>query len=512
MDTLTRTVLFTDLADYTGRVSRADREELHRMLSEHEQAVRPVVEGRGGRIVKNIGDSFLCLFPAATEALRAALDIQALEAYRDAQLIRVALNTGDVEVIEDDAFGGPVNLASRILGITPPGEIWFGDGTRACMNEPEIPWERVGSFSLKGVPGEQTCYRAVPGHRTWLPMAVSSAIKAGTLLRCQPGQPLPRVPPGAVVLFEGFAAGSPELGEAIDALPVLEPASYYLAAYRLPAGEREAWRATGRGLVIGTPEAIDRAILEVAKLSARGSAQTLEDSSTMLLNVRAQVDLQLVVCGLALPDVPLSGVVAGYTYDLTPDGVWATSSSAALLRLDVAGDGTWLTAFAEDIAVDGSLVPAGQRTPLHEGTVVRTRAGELRYRALERPYRGIMLLDTERWLGVMNGQTAEIGRKPGPPGLATPARGGDENVRWLPGPRAERARQSSFSLERVLTGRRHAAVEVGNDAVRVLPLHDKLPTYLLRADGLQRVDAPRQVQVGDMLITGTAVTCIRPPE
>ena len=75
MGTATRTVVFTDLANYTAKVARSDREGLRRILDEHQQLIEPICARNQGRIVKNLGDSFMILFPAATDALRASLDI-----------------------------------------------------------------------------------------------------------------------------------------------------------------------------------------------------------------------------------------------------------------------------------------------------------------------------------------------------------------------------------------------------------------------------------------------------
>ena len=108
MGTTTRTVVFTDLANYTAKVARTDREGLRAILQEHEQLVQPVVERYGGRIVKNLGDSFLILFNSATDGLRAALDIQDLVTQGGGSPIRLAMNTGDIEEIDGDAFGEPV--------------------------------------------------------------------------------------------------------------------------------------------------------------------------------------------------------------------------------------------------------------------------------------------------------------------------------------------------------------------------------------------------------------------
>ena len=50
MRTVTRTVVFTDLAGYTASVSRADREGLRDLIVKHEAYVTPIVERHGGRI------------------------------------------------------------------------------------------------------------------------------------------------------------------------------------------------------------------------------------------------------------------------------------------------------------------------------------------------------------------------------------------------------------------------------------------------------------------------------
>ena len=147
MGTVTRTVCFTDLANYTAKTSRMDREGLRRVLLEHEALVAPIVNKYGGRIIKNLGDSYMCLFQSATDSARAALDIQEVVMAEGAIQIRLAMTTGDVEEIDGDAFGEAANLAARILAKTPTSEIWFGPGSYACMNLSEIPYEAVGRFS-----------------------------------------------------------------------------------------------------------------------------------------------------------------------------------------------------------------------------------------------------------------------------------------------------------------------------------------------------------------------------
>ena len=62
MGTVTKTVVFTDLANYTAKVSKTDRVGLRRILADHEALVNPIVSRYGGRIIKNLGDSFMILF------------------------------------------------------------------------------------------------------------------------------------------------------------------------------------------------------------------------------------------------------------------------------------------------------------------------------------------------------------------------------------------------------------------------------------------------------------------
>ncbi len=118
MPTSTRTVVFTDLANYTAKVAGSDREGLRRILQEHEALIAPIIDRNGGRVVKNLGDSFMCLFPSATDALRAALDVLDVVYNSGSMGIRLSMTTGDVEEIDGDAFGESANMAARINGKT----------------------------------------------------------------------------------------------------------------------------------------------------------------------------------------------------------------------------------------------------------------------------------------------------------------------------------------------------------------------------------------------------------
>ena len=509
MGTVTRTVVFTDLANYTAQVSNTDREGLRQILQDHEGLVAPIVQKNGGRVVKNLGDSFMCLFNAATDALRAALDVQDLVMRKGGISIRLAMTTGDVEEIEGDAFGESVNLAARILGKTPAGEVWFGPGTRVCMNVSEIPWETVGRFRLKGLPGEKEIFRAVPAHRCWLPEPVREAVKKGTLVRLKPGAPHGSLPPEPVILFEGFTPGSKELAAAVDALPVLNPASLWLAAYNMASEERHNWVGQGRGLVIGLEEAVEAAIQD-----SRRELTNRSQNDTIVFDVGVNADVELVMCGLALPAVPLSDVVSSYFYDLLPDGRWMNISDRSVLRVEVNEQGVSLQALAPGVQVNGRAVASGQGVKLSDGARITYPRGTVVFRQINDTYAGLMVSDSDRRLPLVSGQTAELGREPEPPGLSFPDRRGQHNIRWCPGTRAARARGGGFTLDRALAGRRQVAIELNNDDICVRPLHARCPTYVL-SEGVQslaRATGPMMVGLNDLVVAGTTVVGFSVPE
>jgi class 3 adenylate cyclase len=513
LSTATQTVLFTDLADYTGRVSRSDREGLRRILSEHEDVVRPLVEAGSGRIVKNIGDSFLCVFPSATDGLQTALAIFANDKLGGGADIRIAVTTGDVEEIDGDVFGSAVNVAARILELTPAGECWFGTGARVCMNETEIPWEEVGRFSLKGIPEEHYCFRIVPTNRTWLPRRVEEAIESSCLVRMGPGERPPLLPADPVILLERFDTGSRELKVAMASLPVLEPQAFYLAEYNIAMSDRHEWLTAGHGLIIGTPEAIDAAIIDARDQLQTHNADTfsLDPEETMMLTRGSRADVELVICGLALPAVPFSDIVARYAYDLLPDGRWVTRSTRAILRVEVDPEGASLTALVQDVSMGGAVLPSGKVQRLTERTNISTPVGVLEFVPTSR-YAGVILHDTDMRLALRNGQLGELGRSPGSPGLAFPNRPGQENIQWCSGQRADKARENGFTLDRVLAGRQQAAIEFAGDSLRLTPLHGECPTYVMRDGKLGQAKKAVRVTFGDMIVAGTTVVAIRRPE
>ena len=233
MSSLTQTVLFTDLANYTEAVQDSSRQEIRELIKRHRELVAHTLQIFGGELIKEIGDSFLFLFGSATDALKAAIKLIESLDERPRFQVRIAIATGDIERIGGDAFGDPVNLAARILSGTPVGQIYFSQSTHLSINQSEIPWMTVGLLSFKGFYGEFYVFKAVTSRNLHLPSVLRNALK-DNLLRVGVSHSAP-VQPKHVVLLHGEPA---EIAEQVAELPAIPPGHIWRLGHVLSPKER----------------------------------------------------------------------------------------------------------------------------------------------------------------------------------------------------------------------------------------------------------------------------------
>ncbi len=166
MRTESRVVMLTDMKGFTAATSRQTREENARMIRLHEALLSPVIAAFGGQRVKTIGDAYLVVFAAPTEALLCAVAIQDRLADHARRVVeserievRIALAAGEVRLAGGDVFGEAVNLASRIEGEAESGEVWFSESIYWMLDRARVPVEEMGWRALPGLKDEVRLFR-----------------------------------------------------------------------------------------------------------------------------------------------------------------------------------------------------------------------------------------------------------------------------------------------------------------------------------------------------------------
>ena len=124
------TLLFTDIAGFTGHAAaRGDREAV-RLVRRHDAAVLPALRTHAGRIIKRLGDGLMAAFPSPATALAAAVVMQHAAAHRPPLGLRIGIHSGVARVSRGDLIGHHVNVASRIGDRARAGEILVSDAIR----------------------------------------------------------------------------------------------------------------------------------------------------------------------------------------------------------------------------------------------------------------------------------------------------------------------------------------------------------------------------------------------
>ena len=145
-------IMAGDVVGYSRLMAADETGTYDRLRAALDEAVLPVVAGHGGRVFKTTGDGFLAIFASATDALGAAVAIQAGFAGRPLQL-RLGLNLGDVIQEDGDVFGDGVNVAARLEGMAVPGGICASAAVvRGAGRRPDLRFRRLGLRRGKNLP------------------------------------------------------------------------------------------------------------------------------------------------------------------------------------------------------------------------------------------------------------------------------------------------------------------------------------------------------------------------
>ena len=152
-------VLAADVVGYSDLMSKDEEGTLSRLRDLRRQVIEPRIRSHHGRLVKTVGDGFLCEFSSPVEAIRCAVDLQeaiskasAAESVKPLQL-RIGINLGDIIIDEDgDIFGDGVNVASRLQTMALPGGICLsGKVHEEVRDKLQFPFEDYGEHRFKNI-------------------------------------------------------------------------------------------------------------------------------------------------------------------------------------------------------------------------------------------------------------------------------------------------------------------------------------------------------------------------
>jgi len=113
-------------------------------------------------LTERLGDGVLAVFSSARQAIEAAL--ACARSGDDAGLpLHLGLHAGDVIREENNVYGGAVNIAARIAGLSVPGEVLVSDIVRGlARTSADVVFEARGEQALKGVGDPVRVFAARP--------------------------------------------------------------------------------------------------------------------------------------------------------------------------------------------------------------------------------------------------------------------------------------------------------------------------------------------------------------
>src|SRR5437667_9058383 len=163
----TAVILFADIADSTALTERLGDTPFRDKARDLDAALRTVIREHNGTPIegKLLGDGVLAVFTSARQAIEAALACG--RSGNDAGLpLHLGLHAGDVIREENNVYGGAVNIAARISGLSAPGEVLVSDIVRGlARTSAGVGFEDRGEQPLKGVSEAVRVWAVAEGNR-----------------------------------------------------------------------------------------------------------------------------------------------------------------------------------------------------------------------------------------------------------------------------------------------------------------------------------------------------------
>ena len=152
------TVVFADLTGSTGVFEALGNAKATQVITRLTDWLGKVCVARGGKVVKNLGDGVLMVFPRSAHAVEAVTEMQRLHTERiktwpDSLRMHLQIGLAQGAVIEQsgDLFGDAVNLASRLSDLSGPDQILASDTViHELPADTLVRFRSLGPMNIRG--------------------------------------------------------------------------------------------------------------------------------------------------------------------------------------------------------------------------------------------------------------------------------------------------------------------------------------------------------------------------
>jgi len=151
------TIVFSDICDSTAVLARVGDAEWTRIVREHNERIRTVIDRFRGHELATLGDGFLALFDGAAKAVMAAAAMH--PAVADLGIgVRAGVHTGEVAIVGGQARGVAVHAAARVAALAGPGEVLASGTTHDLLDGSGLAFDFRGAHELKGLTGARPIF------------------------------------------------------------------------------------------------------------------------------------------------------------------------------------------------------------------------------------------------------------------------------------------------------------------------------------------------------------------
>lgn len=179
-------ILFTDIIGFTRKMSDDERDTLE-ILNLNQKLHRKIVRKYKGRLVKAMGDGYLCTFDSSLQAVMAALQLERSVNRLNRFQLRIGIHVADVLFQGDDIYGEGVNLAARIESQAPGAGVWVSDRVANDLgNHAELNLTSAGRTAFKGISNEIEIFQVQPADLDYFGRTQAVRLKKSPFQRVVP--------------------------------------------------------------------------------------------------------------------------------------------------------------------------------------------------------------------------------------------------------------------------------------------------------------------------------------